>query len=98
MRLRLHRHGNSALQRARNVLELKDLPYDYAPVADLASEAHRGPNPQGLMPALEIDGRVAAQSMAIIELLEELFPQPSVLPADLPLRAEARSFAQLIAA
>ena len=32
------------------------------------------------MPVLEIDGRIVAQSMAIIELLEELFPEPSILP------------------
>ena len=50
------------------------------------------------MPALEIDGHIVAQSMAIIELLEEIFPEPSVLPNDPILRAEARSFAQLIAA
>jgi maleylacetoacetate isomerase len=36
--------------------------------------------------------------MAIVELLEELFPEPSVLPADPMLRAEARSFAYLISA
>lgn len=42
------------------------------------------------MPALEIDGRVVAQSIAIVELLEELFPEPSIFPNDPILRAEAK--------
>ena len=58
-------------------------------IPSLWSDANRKLNPQGLMPALEIDGRVGAQSMAIIELLEELFPELSVLPNDPIPRAEA---------
>jgi maleylpyruvate isomerase len=99
MNLRLHtRYQNSAGQRVRIVLNLKRLPYEYIPIPSLSSGSYRQLNPQGLMPALEIDGRIVAQSMAIVELLEELFPDPSVLPADPLLRAEARSFAYLIAA
>jgi maleylacetoacetate isomerase len=99
MKLRLHtRYQNSAGQRVRIVLSLKGVPYEYVPIPSLSSEAYRRINPQGLMPALEIDGRFVAQSMAIIELLEELFPEPSILPEDPILRAEARSFAQLISA
>ena len=99
MKLRLHtRYQNSAGQRVRIVLNLKQLPYEYVAIPSLSSDAYRKLNPQRLMPALEIDGRVVAQSMAIIELLEELFPELSILPSDPFLRAEARSFAQLIAA
>lgn len=99
MRLRLHtRYRNSAGQRVRIVLNLKGIDYEYVAIPSLSSEAYRRVNPQGLMPALEIDGRFVAQSMAIVELLEELFPEPSVLPADPMLRAEARSFAHLISA
>jgi maleylpyruvate isomerase len=97
--LRLHtRYQNSAGQRVRIVLNLKQVPFEYVAIPSLTSAAYRKLNPQGLMPALEIDGRIVAQSMAIIELLEELFPEPSILPIDPILRAEARSFAQLIAA
>jgi maleylpyruvate isomerase len=97
--LRLHtRYQNSAGQRVRIVLNLKQVPYECVAIPSLSSDAYRDLNPQGLMPALEIDGRVVAQSMAIIELLEEIFPEPSILPNDPILRAEARSFAQLIAA
>jgi maleylacetoacetate isomerase len=99
MKLRLHtRYQNSAGQRVRIVLNLKRIPYEYVAIPSLSSEDYRRINPQGLMPALEIDGRFAAQSMAIVELLEELFPEPSVLPEDPMLRAEARSFAHLIVA
>jgi maleylacetoacetate isomerase len=99
MKLRLHtRYQNSAGQRVRIVLNLKRVPYEYVAISSLSSDAYRKLNPQGLMPALEIDGRVVAQSMAIVELLEELFPEPSILPNDPILRAEARSFAHLISA
>jgi len=82
----------------RIVLNLKRVQYEYSPISDPSAAAYRKRNPQGLMPALEIDGHIVAQSMAIIELLEELFPEPSILPEDLLLRAEARSFAHLISA
>ncbi|MGH6923073.1 MAG: maleylacetoacetate isomerase [Propylenella sp.] len=99
MKLRLHtRYQNSAGQRVRIVLNLKRIPYEYVAIESLSSGAYGEINPQRLMPALEIDGRIVAQSMAIIELIEELFPEPSILPAGLLTRAEARSFAQLIAA
>ena len=98
MKLCLHtRYQNSAGQRVRIVLNLKQVPYDYVAIPSLFSDEYRKLNPQRLMPALEVDGRIVAQSMAIIELLEELFPEPRMLPDDPILRAEARSFAQLIA-
>ncbi len=99
MKLRLHtRYQNSAGQRVRIVLNLKGIAYEYVAIPSLSSDDYRRINPQGLMPALEIDRRFVAQSMAIVDLLGDLFPEPSVLPEDPMLRAEARSFANLIAA
>jgi maleylacetoacetate isomerase len=99
MRLRLHtRFQNSAGQRVRIVLNLKGLDYEYVTIPSLSSEDYRSLNPQGLMPSLEVDGRIVTQSMAIVELLEELFPEPSILPADPVLRAQARAFAHTISA
>lgn len=99
MTYRLHsRYQNSAGQRVRIVLNLKGIPYEYVPVAAASSPEYRAINPQGLMPALEIDGQIVAQSMAIITLLEELHPEPALLPADPIERAKARAFALLIAA
>ncbi|WP_337271247.1 maleylacetoacetate isomerase [Oryzifoliimicrobium ureilyticus] len=95
--LRLHtRYQNSAGQRVRIVLNLKGLRYEYVAIPSLSSPDYRKINAQGLMPALEIDGRVVTQSMAIMELLEELFPEPGILPADPLLRAESRAFANVI--
>ena len=99
MKLRLHtRYQNSAGERVRIVLNLKGVNYEYVPIASLSDEAYVALNPQGLMPTLEIDGRIVTQSMAIMELLEELFPQPSIFPDDAVLKAQARAFAQVIAA
>jgi maleylacetoacetate isomerase len=55
-------------------------------------------NPQGLVPALELDdGTTLIQSLAIIEWLEETHPAPPLLPADPERRALVRGFAQVIA-
>lgn len=55
-------------------------------------------NPQGLVPALELDdGTTLTQSLAIIEWLEETRPEPPLLPADPVRRALVRGFAQVIA-
>ncbi|GLQ54494.1 maleylacetoacetate isomerase [Devosia nitrariae] len=97
--MRLHtRYQNSAGERVRIVLELKSLAYDYVAIPSLSGADYRCINPQLLMPALEIDGHVVTQSLAIIELLEELYPDPSILPAAPFARAGARAFAAVIAA
>ncbi len=99
MTLRLHtKFQNSAGQRVRIVLNLKGIAYEYAAIPSLTEPAYRAINPQGLMPTLEIDGRFVSQSMAIMELLEELYPEPSIFPGDPILRAQARAFGQVIAA
>ena len=54
-------------------------------------------NPQGLVPALAIDGQLLTQSLAIIEYLEETRATPALLPADAAGRARVRSLAQLVA-
>ena len=56
-------------------------------------------NPQGLVPALELDdGTVLTQSLAIVEWLDESYPAPPLLPADPALRARVRAFALVLAA
>ena len=55
-------------------------------------------NPQGLVPTLELDdGTVLTQSLAIIEWLDETYPEPALLPNDALERAKVRAFAQAIA-
>jgi maleylacetoacetate isomerase len=98
-KLRLHtRFRNSAGQRVRIVLNLKGLDYEYIAIPSLTDAAYRAINPQGLMPTLEIDGRLVTQSMAIMELLEEIYPAPSIYPEDPVLGAQARAFGLVIAA
>ncbi len=96
MRL-ITRWRNSAGERVRIALRLKGVPFDYVPVDEMGLDEYRRLNPQGLLPALDMDGRVIAQSAAILAFLEEEYPEPALLPEDPMLRAEARAFAAHIA-
>ncbi|MPY75974.1 MAG: maleylacetoacetate isomerase [Alphaproteobacteria bacterium] len=89
---------NSAGQRVRTALHLKRVPFEYVSVKDIGWDAYRKINPQGLMPTLDIGGgRLFAQSTAILEYLEESYPEPALLPMNPVERAECRAFAQHIA-
>lgn len=92
------RSGTS--HRLRIALNLKGRHYDYVAV-DLRSEDHLGSafkalNPQGLVPALVDGDLVLTQSPAIIEWLEERYPQPPLLPAAPDDRARVRALAAII--
>jgi maleylacetoacetate isomerase len=102
MSLRLYTYfRSSASYRARIALNLKGL--DYESVAlhlrrdEHRTERYRDLNPQALVPALEHDGIVIPQSLAIIEYLEEIRPNPPLLPAEPRDRGIVRSMAQLVA-
>jgi len=104
MALRLHTYWrSSAAYRVRIVLACKDLAYESVPRHLLRDGGEqRRPdylalNPQGLVPALEHDGFVVAQSLAICEYLEECFPEPPLLPAGPRERALVRAMALAIA-
>ena len=94
---------SSASYRMRIALNLKRVPYETAEVSlhpdQLAqnSEAYRAINPQMRVPSVEIDGRVFGQSMALIEWLEETYPDPALLPSDPLERLSARAFADIVA-
>ena len=93
------RSGTS--HRLRIALNLKGLSADYIPV-DLRVDENQGAafkavNPQGLVPALDVDGQVLTQSPAIIEWLEETCPTPPLLPQGAAARARVRALAALIA-
>ena len=97
----LHGYWRSgAAYRTRIALNLKGLSYAQRGV-DLRtgaqhSEAFRALNPQGLVPALEVEGAVLIQSPAILEWLEEAHPAPPLLPANPVDRAHVRAMAALI--
>lgn len=94
-------YRSTSSYRVRIALALKQLDYQYVPVNLLKGE-QRGPdflrlNPQGRVPALKIDsGELIVQSPAIIEYLEEVYPQPALLPEELLLRAQVRGVAAVI--
>lgn len=97
----LHSYWRSgAAYRTRIALNLKGLEYEQHDV-DLRTRAHKAPeylalNPQGMVPALEVEGVVLTQSVAILEWLEEAFPEPALLPSGLLDRARVRAMAALI--
>lgn len=89
---------SSAAYRVRIALNVKGLAHDQIPIHFLKNGGeHRQPaylavNPQGLIPALEDHGQVIGQSMAIIEYLDEAYPEtPRLLPADPMARAQVRA-------
>jgi maleylacetoacetate isomerase len=94
---------SSAAFRVRIALNLKGIAYETVPVHLLKAggeqhlEAYRRANPASLIPALEDDGRLLTQSLAIIEYLDERHPQPALLPPDAPARAYVRAIALSIA-
>lgn len=92
---------SSTAYRVRIALNLKSLAYEPICISLVESEQHtaayRSVNPQGLVPALIDDGKLYVQSLAIIEYLEERYPQAPLLPTDIDERAYVRSLAQLIA-
>ena len=92
---------SSAAFRVRIALNCKGLAYEPA-VVNLAKREHheaayRGVNPQGLLPALEDGGRRLIQSLAIMEYLEERYPEPPLLPRDPIDRAYVRAIAGIVA-
>jgi maleylpyruvate isomerase len=99
--LTLHGYWRSGTTyRIRIGLNLKRLSYRTAPVnlleGEQRGETYSQLNPQGLVPALEADGRVLIQSPAILEWLEEVHPAPPLLPDNAGDRSVVRAMAALI--
>lgn len=92
---------SSAAFRVRIALNLKGLAYDAVSIHlrrnDQAKPDYHGVNPQGLVPALEIDGQTLIQSLAIIEYLDEIHPDPPLLPQTPGERARVRALADIVA-
>jgi maleylpyruvate isomerase len=84
----------------RIALNLKGIQYKSIPVslpkAEHRSVAFRELNPQGLVPVLETEEGVLTQSVAILEYVEELYPDPPLLPLDRLGRARVRALAAMV--
>lgn len=97
-------YRSSASYRVRIALNLKKIGYDAIPIhlvnngGEQFSANYLKLNPQGLVPSLDIGGKIITQSLAIIEYLDEVHPEPPLMPADPLMKAHARAFALTIAA
>ncbi len=92
---------SSAAYRVRIALNIKGLDYKSLPV-NLAQGAqstddYKAINPQGLVPMLVDSDFSIGQSLAIVEYLDELYPEPALLPITPQSRAHVRAMANIIA-
>ena len=104
MGLALHGYWRSSTSwRVRIALELKGLDYEYVPVhlvrdgGEQYTDGYKALNPMSEVPSLVLaDGTALAQSIAIIEYLEETTPEPPLLPADPVDRARVRQLTEVV--
>jgi len=94
-------YRSSAAYRVRIALNLKGLPYEYLPVnlrqGEQRAAAFRAINAQELVPVLCDDRGAFTQSLAVLEYLEERYPEPPLLPHAPEARARVRAIALAIA-
>lgn len=104
MPLKLHGYWrSSAAYRLRIALNLKNVAYDSVSVniaPDVSAQKtaeFKAINPQMRVPVLETESGLLSQSMAILEWIEETYPDPAMLPTDAMARARCRAFADVVA-
>lgn len=101
--MKLHGYFRSAAAyRVRIALNLKGMRPEHLAhhlrKGEQCAPAYLAINPQGLVPALENDaGAILTQSLAIVEWLDETYPEPPLLPKDPLRRAKVRAFAMALA-
>lgn len=88
--------GN-ATERVLWALNFKALPFQKIDVASLKADGtYAQINPFGYVPTLKVDQDYIAESVAIIEFLEELYPHPSLLPGSALQRAQIREVCEFV--
>ena len=103
MRAKLYDYWRSgASYRVRIALHLKGVKADLIPVhlvrngGEQHSDAYKALNPQELVPTFQDNAGTISQSMAILEYLEETYPDPALLPSDPRERAAVRALSHVI--
>lgn len=94
---------STACYRVRIALNIKNIAYEKIEIhlinngGEQNSPAYHQINSQGLVPSLDVNGRIISQSLAIIDYLDETFPKIPLLPADPLIKANLRALALIIA-
>jgi maleylpyruvate isomerase len=103
MELELYSYWRSSCSwRVRIALSYKGLDFHYAPIHLVrdGGEQHSGEyrlrNPMEEVPVLYVQGQALSQSTAILEYLEEVYPEPALLPNSAMERARVRQLSQII--
>jgi len=92
---------SSSSYRVRLALALKKVPHEVSTVNLVAGEQKaeaymKAKNPMGNVPCLIVDGEPFIESVAIIELLEDLYPEPALFPKNPKERAHVRALVEVI--
>ncbi len=91
---------SSSSHRVRIALALKDLPYEYVAVdlqkGEQRADAHRARSPTAFVPCLALAGALYVESVAIVELLDDLSPAPRLYPPDPHARARVRALVEIV--
>jgi len=94
---------STACYRVRIALNMKQIAYEKVAIhlinygGEHHSPEYHQINPQGLVPSLEINGQILHQSLAIIEYLDEAFPEVPLLPQDPLIKSSLRALSLLVA-
>ena len=92
----LYTEGSNCAQRVLWAMQFKAVTHTRLDFKRLTEAEIRRVSPFGKVPAVSMDGRGMAESMAIIEFLEETFPKPPLLPSDAFMRGKVREVCELI--
>ncbi|MBI1862361.1 MAG: glutathione S-transferase N-terminal domain-containing protein [Deltaproteobacteria bacterium] len=92
----LHTVGSNCAQRVLWALQYKKIPHTRIDFDHLSEAEILRVSPFGKVPAISVDGRGLAESMAIVEFLDEAFPEKPLLPKDMFQRGKVREVALLV--